>query len=88
MRGNGPFGLRIFWRVRRLLLALPALAIVAGVVYWFLFSYVHPWLLEDAQAADGISQSSATRFLANRSLRAVRRVRDRPISYSITRGFG
>jgi hypothetical protein len=30
-----------FWRFLRL-------AIVAGVVYWFLFSYVHPWLLEDA----------------------------------------
>ena len=29
-----------FWRFLRL-------AIVA-VVYWFLFSYVHPWLLEDA----------------------------------------
>jgi hypothetical protein len=30
-----------FWRFLRL-------AIVAGVVYWFLFWYVHPWLLEDA----------------------------------------
>jgi hypothetical protein len=30
-----------FWRFLRL-------AIVAGVVYWFLFSYVHPWLLENA----------------------------------------
>lgn len=30
-----------FWRFLRL-------AIVAGVVYWFLFTYVHPWLLEDA----------------------------------------
>jgi hypothetical protein len=31
----------LFWRFLRL-------AIVAGAVYWFLFSYVNPWLLEDA----------------------------------------
>ena len=29
-----------FWRFLRL-------ALVAGAAYWFLFSYVHPWLLDD-----------------------------------------
>ena len=40
--------LRILRRVRRLLLALPAAGVIAGVVYWLLFSYVHPWLFDDA----------------------------------------
>lgn len=30
-----------FWRFLRL-------ALMAGVAYWFLFSYVHPWLFDDA----------------------------------------
>jgi hypothetical protein len=42
-RAYGFFGASgvFFWRFLRL-------AIIGGLAYWFLFSYLHPWLLEDA----------------------------------------
>ena len=85
MRGNGPFGLRIFgacgvffWRFLRL-------AIVAGVVYGFLFS-ISPSMRMLTEGADGISRRAQRVFwrIALRPFGAS----VQPISYSITRGFG
>ena len=56
-----------FWRFLRL-------AIVAGVVYWFLFSYVHPWLLEDAYRRLTRDLARAQRVFWRIALRVVRRV--------------
>ena len=44
-RAFGFFGAsgRFFWRLLRL-------AVIAGLVYWLLFAYVHRWLLDDAYA--------------------------------------
>ena len=89
MRGNGPFGLRIFWRVR-LLLALPA----SGDRRWrglLVSLFVCPSLAARGclQAADTGSRSRAQRVFWRIALYAPFGASViMTISYSITRGFG
>ena len=47
IRASTPTARTLLCRIRRVFLSLPAPGLIAGLMYWWLFAYVHPWLFDE-----------------------------------------